>query len=192
MPAVSTKLDTTYVTQQRDAFASGLVAQIGMNAYGVWMAIKSHADYSTGESWCGMRHLAEMTGLSAMTVQRSVKVLQEAHLLRIARREGQRVIYVARERMDLRIGSRTLVTVVIDYVPNAMRKRLDKLKAGGSDLENEDVYAYMELIPGDGVTWDSAKGLLSGRLRADEVPAQLPPEAKHWLPQNEATVSNEP
>ena len=33
-------LDTTYQTQQRDMFTSGLAASIGVNAFAVWHAIK--------------------------------------------------------------------------------------------------------------------------------------------------------
>ena len=44
-------LDATYITQQRDMFASGLAAQIGVYAYTVWSAIKYHSDFQTGQSW---------------------------------------------------------------------------------------------------------------------------------------------
>lgn len=44
-------IDTTYHTQQRDMFVSGLAAEIGVNAFAVWHAIKSHADFQTGIAW---------------------------------------------------------------------------------------------------------------------------------------------
>lgn len=172
MATLKTQIDTTFITSQRGMFDSGLAAQVGMNAYGVWTAIKMHADFESGEAWCGMRRLATATGLSVMTVQRSIKVLLDAHLLRVKRREGQRVYYIARERLDLRIGNRVLLTAVMDYVPNAMRSRLDDLRKGGIDPKDADVHSYFDLIPGPGVTWDAARGVLTGKLRADEVPYQ--------------------
>ena len=38
-------IDTTYYTQQRDMFTSGLAADIGVSAFAVWHAIKWHADF---------------------------------------------------------------------------------------------------------------------------------------------------
>ena len=36
------RIDASFQTVQRDLFTSGMAAQIGMNAFGVWLAIKSH------------------------------------------------------------------------------------------------------------------------------------------------------
>jgi hypothetical protein len=104
-------LDITYQTQQRDMFASGLAASIGVNAFAVWHAIKSHADFQTGECWPGIRRLMELTGLSTDPTQAAIKKLKAFHLLRVNKR-GRRNHYVARERMDVRIGKRVICTVV--------------------------------------------------------------------------------
>lgn len=169
-------IDTTYQTQQRDMFNSGLAGQIGANAFTVWHAIKSHADFETGESYPGVRRLTEMTGVSHVTVMKAISILKDERLLRIARVEGQRHIYIARERMDVRIGTRVICTIVIDYVPNTMRERLAELRAsttGEGDLEGHDVWADVEIIPGQGFELDMVNKIIRGRLRADEVP---PPE----------------
>jgi hypothetical protein len=34
------RIDASFQTVQRDLFTSGMAAQIGMNAFGVWLAIK--------------------------------------------------------------------------------------------------------------------------------------------------------
>ena len=39
-------IDSSFTTEQRDLFASGIVAEIGVNAYAVWSAIKFFADYT--------------------------------------------------------------------------------------------------------------------------------------------------
>ena len=40
------QVDSSFTTEQRDLFASGLVAEIGVNAYAVWQAIKFYADFA--------------------------------------------------------------------------------------------------------------------------------------------------
>lgn len=42
-------IDASFTTAQRDMFESGLVAEIGANAFAVWMALKHHADFNTGK-----------------------------------------------------------------------------------------------------------------------------------------------
>lgn len=168
-------IDTSFQTVQRDLFASGLAARIGMNAFGVWLAIKSHADYNTGQAWPGMRRLAELTGLSLGSVSNCVRALVDARLLRVVTvakgRSRRGSTYVARERMDVRLGDRVLCTIVLDYVPATLRNRLraidDSLRSGRPSAE---VFADCEIVPGEGFAWDSASMSLRARLPAREVP----------------------
>jgi len=84
-------IDSSFTTEQRDLFASGIVAEIGVNAYAVWSAIKFYADYNTGHAWPGMRKLGEKLGLSAATVKRAIDQLEASHMVRIvATRPGGR------------------------------------------------------------------------------------------------------
>lgn len=173
---METKIDTSFQTMQRDLFSSGMAAQIGMSAFGLWQAIKSHADHFTGESFAGMRRLGELTGMSVGTVQASVKILEEAKLLRVTKQgKGKRGnLYVARERLDVRLGSRVLCTIVIDYVPHKMRHTLaevaDAFQGGQQAPES---LAECEIIPGEGFLWDGEKKA----LRAAIPVAELEPEA---------------
>ena len=167
-------IDTTYHTQQRDMFASGLAAEIGVYAYAVWNAIKSHADFNTGDSYPGIRKLCELTGISDQKVQSSIKDLEAAHLLRVVKRVRRVNHYIARERMDVRVGSKVICTVVVDYIPSQMRARLKKLEAAvGGDMSKEDVWAQVELIPGPGMKMDTSSGTFKSEMRADEIPRQL-------------------
>lgn len=169
------KIDSSFQTEQRDLFASGVVAEIGVNAYAVWSAIKYHANFQTGEAWPGMRRLGELVGLSKSAVDRAVDVLEGAHMLRVAKKEkGRGQIYIARERMAVRIGNRVICTIVLDYVPERFREQLmtleKELKAPGSHPE---AFANVEIIPGDGFVWDEGKKTLVGRLKASEVPREI-------------------
>lgn len=167
-------IDTTYHTQQRDMFASGLAAQIGVYAYAVWNAIKSHADFNTGDAHPGIRTLCKLTGISDQKVQESIKELEAAHLLRIVKLPRRTNHYIACERMDVRVGSKVICTVVVDYIPSQMRERLAKLKGAASgDMSKEDVWAQVELIPGPGMKLDESSGTFKSAMRADEIPKQL-------------------
>ena len=173
--ALKGEIDTTYQTQQRDMFTSGLAASIGVNAFAVWHAIKSHANYETGKCWPGIRRLMELTGIASGPVQVAIKSLERAHLLKVTRL-GKKNIYVARERMDVRVGKRVICTIVVDYVPNTMRERLARLKEAAlvGDMDSEDVWADVDVIPGPGMVYDKAIGGFKGRMRADEVPQASP------------------
>ena len=124
-------IDSSFTTEQRDLFASGIVADIGVNAYAVWSAIKFYADYNTGHAWPGMRTLGQKLGLSAATVKRAIDTLGKASMVRVVasstRRKGQ--TYIAREKMAVRLGNRVLCTIVIDYVPGTLRGKINRLES---------------------------------------------------------------
>lgn len=166
------QIDSSFTTEQRDLFASGIVAEIGVNAYAVWHGIKFYADYNTGQAFPGMRTLGSKLGLSKDTVQRAIEALAKAHMVRVVKphtkRRGQ--TYIARERMTVTIGATTLCTIVIDYVPERLRgqiKRLTQAIAAGSDPE---AFAEVEIIPGEGFAWDEASKTLRGRIEARKMP----------------------
>ena len=168
------RIDTSFQTMQRDLFTSGLAAQIGMNAFGVWLAIKSHADYNTGRAWPGMRRLSDLTGLSLGLIHRSVQTLVDAHLLRVEKeskggRRGQ--TYVACERMDVRLGDRVLCTVVLDYVPATLRTSLNSIEEALKTGEGSpDLFAQCRIIPGPGFAWDASSGSLRASIPAADIP----------------------
>ncbi|KGC59674.1 helix-turn-helix domain protein [Burkholderia pseudomallei MSHR7498] len=177
------RIDTTFGTYQRDLFESGLVAEIGPNAFAVWCLIKSHSDWNTGTCFPSFRRLMERTGLASATVQKAVACLEAAHLLRSERR-GQRRYYVARERLDVKLGDRTLCSIVIDYVPNRLRERLGRIKAALETGENDpDAFAHVEIIPGKGFMWDSNAGALRTAIHVADFPqAAEPPPEKPFSP----------
>jgi DNA-binding Lrp family transcriptional regulator len=175
-------IDSSFTTEQRDLFASGIVAEIGVNAYAVWSAIKFYADYNTGHAWPGMRKLGEKLGLSAMTVKRAIDQLEQAKMVRIVaestKRKGQ--TYIARERMSIRLGKRTLCTIVIDYVPGTLRGKINRLENALSTGEDDpEAFAEVEIIPGEGLEWDSKTRSLKGQIAAREIPRAPDPDDYH-------------
>lgn len=175
-------IDSSFTTEQRDLFASGIVAEIGVNAYAVWSAIKFYADYNTGHAWPGMRKLGEKLGLSAATVKRAIDQLETAHMVRIVagstRRKGQ--TYIARERMSIRLGSKVLCTIVIDYVPGTLRGKINRLEnALATGEDDPEAFAEVEIIPGPGFEWDNNTKTLRGQVSAKEIPRAPDPDDYH-------------
>jgi len=175
------EIDSTFQTQQRDMFTSGIVAEIGVNAYAVWSVIKCYSDFTTGEAYPGMREIGKKIGVSQQTVLRAVKVLQEAHMLRVVadakfKRKGQ--TYIARERLAVRLGGKTMCFVVVDYVPAQLRGQLSRinhaLKTGEAD---EEAWADVEIIPGDGFVWDDKSKTLKSKIKASTIPMSASSEA---------------
>ena len=167
------RIDSSFTTEQRDLFASGMVAEIGVNAYAVWQAVKYYADYNTGEAFPGMRTLGQKLGISHPTVQRAVKSLEAAKLLRVSKshskRKGQ--TYIARERLRVTLGNTVLCTIIVDYVPNTLRQRINRIEQSLTTGEKDpEAFAEVEIIPGEGFTWDEDAGLLRGRVAAREIP----------------------
>lgn len=168
------RIDSSFTTEQRDLFASGLVAEIGVSAYAVWHAIKYYADYNTGKAFPGMRTIAAKLGIGVGSVSRAIESLERAKMLRVVqnhtKRRGQ--TYIARERMSVTVGSVTLCTIVIDYVPERLRGQIKRLgesfKTGEHDPE---AFAEVEIIPGDGFEWDEKTKTLRGRVAAAALPA---------------------
>ena len=97
----------------------------------------------------GREFVGYANSLAPLTKQcrRLLKTLVAAHLLRVTKR-GQKNIYIARERMDVRIGDRVICTVVVDFVPATMRDKLAKLKGAASgEIEAADVWAEWNSSP---------------------------------------------
>jgi len=189
--SIQGKIDSSFQTEQRDLFASGIVADIGVNAYAVWSAIKYHADFETGEAWPGMRRLAELVGLSKSAVDRAVDVLEQAHMLRVVKGYGKRrgQTYIARERMTVRMGKQVLCTIVLDYVPSRLRGTIRQIEdALSGNTADKAIFADVEIIPGDGFAWDATANALKGRIAAEDLPVDTDPSAEHFKAVGEAVL----
>jgi DNA-binding transcriptional regulator YhcF (GntR family) len=171
------QINSTFGTFQADMFESGLAAEVGANPFFVWLAIKAHADFQTGEAWPSIRRLAEITGISAMTVQRALEKLENARLLRVAKRGNKKTStrYIARERLDVKFGNQLLCSIVVDYVPAQIRKKLERIKGSLKTGEHDpDLFAQVEIVPGEGFEWDAAAGVLRSKIHISQLPEAEP------------------
>lgn len=173
------RIDSTFGTFQRDMFESGLVSEIGANCFVIWIAIKTHADFNTGTAWPSIRRISAITGLSDKTVQKALKELQAAHLLKIVKTGNQRqsTRYIARERLDVRLGNRLLCRIVMDYIPakikSTMNNITETLKSG---QRNPLAFTNVEIIPGDGFKWNSNTNTLQAEIPIRDIPARIQSE----------------
>lgn len=163
-------LDSTYLTVQRDLFESGLVAEIGVNGFAVWNAIKCHADFNTGLCYPGMRSIAKKVGLSTASVHRAIAILLEHHMLRILRPHGKTrgQTYMARERLDVRVGELVVCTVVMDYIPAKIKSTVKNLKNALAEGRN-DAFSLVEIIPGKGFEYDQNTGHFKKEVKVDQI-----------------------
>lgn len=169
------RIDSTFGTFQRDMFESGLVSEIGANCFVIWIAIKTHADFNTGSAWPSIRRIAEITGLSSMTVQKALKDLQTAHLLKVVKTGNQRqsTRYIARERLDVRLGNRLLCRVVMDYVPARIKQTMQSIQESLKTGErNPDAFSQVDIIPGEGFLWNAETGTLQAQIPIRDIPAR--------------------
>lgn len=112
----------------------------------------------------------ELTGLASATVQKSLKVLEDAKLLR-SEVKGKSRYYLARERLDISFGSRVICTIVVDYVPEKLRSKLEAVKqALETGRDDPDTFAAVEILPGPGFVWDDGAKVLRGTVKASELP----------------------
>ena len=168
---ITGKIDSSFQTEQRDLFASGVVAEIGVNAYAVWSAIKYHADYSTGKPSGNEATRRACRSIEERSRQGCRRAGGKQHAT--SRQEGKRTRTDIRsaKRMSVRIGSRVICTIVMDYVPSKLRSQLEALeKELESPGKHPEAFANVEIIPGEGFVWDEGKKTLLGRLKASELP----------------------
>jgi hypothetical protein len=156
---------------QNDALQPALLRQIGPNGFTIWSLIKRHADLNTGLSWPSMRYIREATGLRNSSINTAIAALQAAHMLRIETPgKGTRATrYIARERLDIWLGSRRICTAVIDYIPTKFSEQLKQLE---SDLKGdawESILTHCQILPGDGFHWDAATNTFRAEILLKEA-----------------------
>ena len=73
--------------------------------------------------------------------------------------------------MSVTVGSTTLCTIIIDYVPERLRGQIKRIgesfKTGEDDPE---AFAQVEIIPGEGFVWDETSRTLKGKISAAKLP----------------------
>ena len=94
------EIGATWFHVVRDLIKEGTIAKIGATAWAVYCVIKAHSDMKTGAAWPGVKHIAELMGVSEDTVNRALKVLVEHKLVTIEKR-GRQNRYMITEKFPI-------------------------------------------------------------------------------------------
>lgn len=84
----------------RGLIQEGEIAKVGAVAFCTYIAIKAHTDLQTGNAWPSIATLAEQVGVSSDTIERSLKKLVAAGLLKVEKR-GRSNSYSVMEKIQM-------------------------------------------------------------------------------------------
>lgn len=85
----------------REQVQSGEIARVGVTAWAVYCAVKSHTGLETGDAFPSTSRLAELVGVSHDTVFRALKKLVEAGLISAEKRRGKGSSYTVTEKIPM-------------------------------------------------------------------------------------------
>ena len=94
------KVEHTWIHLVRGMVKDGEIAKLGRTAFCVYVAIKAHTDFNTGNAWPSIELLASQVGVSDDTAERALKKLTKAGLLTIEKR-GRSNVYSVIEKIQL-------------------------------------------------------------------------------------------
>lgn len=94
------RVEHMWIHLVRGLIKNGEIAKVGTVAFCVYVAIKAHTDLDTGNAWPSIALLAEQVGVSKDTVERSLKKLVSAGLLKVEKR-GRSNVYSVIEKIAI-------------------------------------------------------------------------------------------
>lgn len=123
------KAETSWFHMFRDMIESGDVARMGPIATTVYLVIKSHTNFKTGDAFPSVELIAEKSGVSARQVMRELKTLEE-HQYITKVRKGRQNVYTLREKVSIASGEdgRPMAVATWDYLPSSVQHAVADLK----------------------------------------------------------------
>jgi DNA-binding transcriptional regulator YhcF (GntR family) len=94
------RVEHMWIHLVRGLVKDGEIARVGPVAFCVYVAIKAHTDLNTGNAWPSIALLAQQVGVSSDTVERALKKLIEAGLLRV-KKQGRSNMYEVIEKIQM-------------------------------------------------------------------------------------------
>ena len=94
------RVENLWIHIVRGMIKDKMMAKLGLPAFGVYIAIKSHTDLNTGNAWPSVALLGETVGIAKETVLKAIKTLVEAGLLRVEKR-GRTNSYSVIEKINI-------------------------------------------------------------------------------------------
>lgn len=121
--------DTIWFHVFHSMYSTRDVNKMGPYGLAVYMAIKAHTNFKTGEAFPGIPLIAELSGMSESQVKRGLTTLKEMKYLTV-QKMGRQNLYTLREKIVIQDSAgRPSAVATWDYLP-------DSVKAAVADLKN--------------------------------------------------------
>jgi biotin operon repressor len=94
------RVENLWIHVVRGMVTDNVIAKIGMPAFCVYIAIKSHTDLNTGNAWPSVATLGRQVGIAKETVLKAIRTLVDEGLLKVEKR-GRTNTYAVIEKINL-------------------------------------------------------------------------------------------
>lgn len=174
------------------------VSKMGTTTFTVYTVIKAFTNFEDGRAFPALETIAEYSGVSRATVERSIKTLVEMGYVAKQRNGLKKVnTYTLREKVQIKdLTGAPVADTAFDYAPNAIvQKALSEIKnmtltgdfKGGVQVVNiERLYIQNNIMTGDNAQPASVQ--FNGYT--PEQIARLPPDVREMFRKLEARIQD--
>lgn len=125
--------DTRFVLLVSSLFSSGLAAELGPTAVVVFLVLRAHANFQTGEVHIGQRRLADQVGVTTLTCRRALAALEAKGLISRSQEHSRaRTTYTIIDVIPVfhnDPGHRAAGTIAVPFIPRRATELLNDVKA---------------------------------------------------------------
>lgn len=122
------KAETTWFHIFKAMIDNGDLAKLSGSSVKIYLVIKSHTNFSTGQSFPSMEIISEKSGISIAQVKRELKSLEDFGYISKSK-IGRRNFYTLREKVEIKddIG-RPAAVATWDYLPSSVKHAIADLR----------------------------------------------------------------
>lgn len=107
---------------------SGDLAKMPGSAVKVYMVIKAHTNFATGQAFPAIDTISEKSGISVAQVKRELKTLEDFGYITKAK-QGRNNVYTLREKVEITdAAGRPAAVATWDYLPSSVQHAVADLK----------------------------------------------------------------
>ncbi len=122
------KAETTWFHMFKAMIGNGDIAKMGPCSLSVYIVIKGHTDFNTGQAFPSLEHISEKSGISRRQVIRSLEILEKYGYI-TKQKIGRNNIYILREKIEMIDNAGRPVGIATwDYIPNSINAARAELK----------------------------------------------------------------
>lgn len=125
--------DTRFVLLVSSLFSSGLAAELGPTAVVVFLVLRAHANFQTGEVHIGQRRLADQVGVTTLTCRRALAALEAKGLISRSQEHSRaRTTYTITDVIPVFHNDpehKAAGTIAVPFIPRRATELLNDAKA---------------------------------------------------------------